>query len=290
MKTKNNLETLYNRFQGLNSHPEFRKRPYQVLLRLLLWEFFKVIRYQPIINIHNGSKMLLKPGRKRGIHGLIYIFRENYEYNVRYAVEKFISTGSICYDIGANIGLWTLRISELVEKTGCVYAFEPVSRNREFLIQNLELSGAHNNVQILPLALGNQEITSKIYIPVDPGSSSMAPETSGDQHEEIEVKRLDDIWESQGCPHVAFVKMDVEGSEPFILEGGSKFFREIRPVVVCEVNSRKLNAMGKNMNDIYDKFSEWGYNSLFFDWKTKALSKLNSRQDGDIIFIPNSEL
>lgn len=51
--------------------------------------------------------------------------------------------------------------------------------------------------------------------PHDPGSSSIAPETPDDDAEQIKIQRLDDIWESQGFPQVGFVKMDIEGCEPF---------------------------------------------------------------------------
>lgn len=287
MLSNNSFQKMYMRYHWMTSHPEFQKHPYSILFRLILWEIFKIIRYQPKINIHFSSKIQLKPGPKRGIHGLIYIFKENYEYTVRYAIDKYISSGATCYDIGANIGLWTLRMSELVGDTGCIYAFEPMSKNLELLRQNIQLSAFDQTVKVVPLALGNKSCRSTIYIPLDPGSSSMARETSNDKYEEIQVKCLDDIWEDQGCPYVTFVKMDVEGSEPFVLEGGTKFFRTIRPVVVCEVNSRKLNLMGKNMNHIYDKFSEWGYDSFFFDSTNQVLTKLNSMQDGDIIFISN---
>jgi len=279
-------KNLLKRFNWMLSHPEFKKNPHKVLFHWCQWEFFKLFQYQPIISIHQHSKMKLKPGAKRGIHGLIYIFRENLEPTVNYAVEKYVSAGSFCYDIGANIGLWTLRMSEIVGDSGYVSAFEPTSRNIGHLQTNISFSNSEKNIIVIPFALGNKEGLSKIYIPLDPGSSSMAPETDNDQCEEILVKRLDDVWKEQGYPNVDFVKIDVEGAEPLVLEGASSFFQAVRPVVVCEVNSRKLSLMGRKANDIFDKFYSWGYESFVFNWDNQSIVTWNHDKDADVLFLP----
>jgi len=99
------------RINSLILHPEFRKKPVVLLTRLSMWEIFKIIKYKPIIDIHEHSKMQLIPGKKRGIHGIIYIFREECEPIVKYAIKQYVRPGDICYDVGANIGLWTLALS-----------------------------------------------------------------------------------------------------------------------------------------------------------------------------------
>jgi FkbM family methyltransferase len=280
------IDFFIGRFLWLRSHPEFRKKSISILFRFLFWEVFKVVNHQPIISIHRHSKMQLEPGLKRGIHGLIYIFRDNYESAVKYAIDTYCTQGCVCYDIGANIGLWSLRISESVGASGHVYAFEPMSKNLELLKQNIFISNQQGNIEIVPYALGNKECVTKIYIPNDPGSTSLAPESSKDRFEEIQMKCLDDVWEGQGSPHIDFVKIDVEGSEPFLLSGASRFFGTVRPIVVCEVNPQKLKALNRQVDDIFSTFDSWNYDVFVFNASLNDLMPAEEKFDGDFIFIP----
>jgi hypothetical protein len=125
-----------------------------------------------------------------------------------------------------------------------------------------------------------------MYIPADPGSSSIFSQSIEDKEENVLVKRLDEVWENQGFPHISFVKIDVEGSEPSVLEGGAKFFKTARPVVVCEVIPDKLMSSDKGLEYIFQTFQSWEYDSFVFDLKTNSLIQCSSTQHGDIIFIP----
>jgi FkbM family methyltransferase len=274
------------RFSFLVDHPAFRRNPYLLLQRIIIWEVFKLLKRNPKINIHNHSVMSLNPGPKRGIHGFIYIFRDDYECDVRFPMQNFVHENSICYDIGANIGYWTLYLSEIVGSSGRVYAFEPMSKNLKLLQKNIKDSDISHIVEIVPIGLGNRKGNLKIYIPLDPGSASIAPESDNDSFEEILVETIDEIWKSHGYPKVDFVKMDIEGSEPFVLEGGHQFFSELRPVVVCEANSRKLEPLDRTCNEIFEMFNSWNYDAFIFDFKLGKLVPCKQVQDGNIVFIP----
>lgn len=278
----------------LQEHPETHRRPHQVFFRLALWEIYKILRYQPVIKIHSHKKMRLIPGKRRGIHGLIFIFREQYEPVVFNAIDKYCSPGMVCYDIGANIGVWSLKLSELVGEQGQVYAFEPLSKNIELLKENIKISDCPNSIEIVPVGLGEQESTCKIYLPTDPGRAALAPESINDQSEDIEIKRLDNIWESQGFPTVGFCKIDVEGSEPLVLKGGSRFFSEVRPIICCEINKFKLKKMQQKPKNIFDIFQSWDYISLKWSPLEKDFIQFDNFENiqqiyEDIVFIPNEK-
>ncbi|GEM_PF-6412997 len=278
----------------LLEHPEMHRVPHLVLFRLGLWEIYKALHYQPLITIHSHKKMRLIPGKRRGIHGLIFIFREQYEPVVFNAIHKYCSSGMVCYDIGANIGVWSLKLSELVGEQGQVYAFEPLSKNIELLKENIKISDCPNYIEIVPVGLGEQESICKIYLPTDPGRAALAPESINDQSEDIEIKRLDNIWESQGFPNVGFCKIDVEGSEPLVLKGGSKFFNEVRPIVCCEINKFKLRNMNQKPENIFDVFQSWDYISLKWNPLEKDFIQFDNFDDiqqvyEDIVFIPNGK-
>ncbi len=284
--SKSFLDKSVLRISYISNHSAFKKHPILTMFRIFLWGIFKAFKYKPSVKIHDSSIISLDPVPKRGIHGFLYIFRNDYEPQVKYAINNYVKHGDICYDIGANIGFWTLKIAELVGSSGKVHAFEPMSENLVLLKSNIKASNLESIIEISPFALGETTGTATIYIPLDPGSTSMAPESSEDKSEEVILKKLDDVWRSQGSPAVKFIKMDVEGSEPFVLAGGSEFFKTVRPVIICEINSRKLAALHKNPQDIFDVFYAWNYESFIFDIFSQRLIKSNYIKDEDFIFVP----
>ena len=93
----------------------------------------------------------------------MYCFREYYEPSVL-AVLCFVEDGSIAWDVGANIGLWTLLMSRRVGGRGHVVAFEPIPTTAMRLRENLGLSTAQS-VTVVQTALGSEVGTAKMYVP-----------------------------------------------------------------------------------------------------------------------------
>jgi FkbM family methyltransferase len=228
-------------------------------MRLFAWQVAKALSLEKTVPIHDRSRIRIKLTRDdHGIHSAIYLFRDDYEPSVRHAIDRFVTPGSICYDIGANVGLWTLRMAEAAGPTGAVHAFEPHPGNGAELSANAELSG-FSTIQLFAHGLGDSECSAQLFVPDDIGRASLAPETSGDRALAIRLRPLDAVWEEQGRPEVAFVKMDVEGAEPLVLRGASRFFATARPVICCEINPGKLAALGFVPKDVLDPFLSWGY-------------------------------
>ena len=227
---------------------------------------------------------LIPPKRRHAVDGAVYCFREYYEPSVLAAVLCFVDDGSIAWDVGANIGLWTLLMSRRAGGRGHVVAFEPIPTTAARLRENLGLSDAES-VTVIQAALGSEAGTATMYVPYDAGQASMAAGSAEDVTYEVPISTLDEFWAAEGKPSVGFVKMDAEGSEPRILNGGSQFFRCSLPNVVCEVNSGKLAPMGHDASQIYEFFRGLGYQALAFDQESKSWETPKRDVDGDIVFV-----
>lgn len=264
--------------------------PLAMLWRLLRWKLYRSLSTQPVVRLHGNARMRLQARpQEHGIQAGIFLLREAYEPSVRDAIDRFVAPGARCYDIGANLGLWTLRLAERCGSAGVVYAFEPLPRNARRLEDNARLSGL-SNIEILPYALAAAPGEATLFVPDDVGRSALAPETAQDEAVEVKLQRLDDVWESQGRPAVSFVKMDVEGAEPGVLRGGETFFRTVRPVVCCELNPGKLRNMNHGARDILEPFAAWGYSVWHRpDAKVDALAPFDGGVEGetyDLVFLP----
>ena len=136
-------------------------------------------------------------------------------------------------DIGANVGLATLLMNRL-RPDGEVLAVEPSASTFGFLQRNLSAAGGR--VAALQVALGRQD---GAYDWVEDRGNSAASHLSLRAHpgaDATPVMTLDGLVQARGLSP-AFIKIDVEGFELDVLEGGERTLRDHRPVVFLELNS-----------------------------------------------------
>jgi hypothetical protein len=66
----------------------------------------------------------------------------------------------------------------------------------------------------------------------------------------VDAISLDEWHESAGFPEVQIIKIDAEGSEPFILEGMRRLTAKTRPLIVMELNDQLLRESGHSKHDV----------------------------------------
>lgn len=153
--------------------------------------------------------------------------RKEYELHKEYIPRL----GWIALDIGAYIGLYTLRAARLVGKYGKVIAFEPNPYAWYWLKKNIELNKA-NNVQLYPVALGDKDTVIEFYCVThgNIGASSAhrehimrKPEVNKYLVTYVPMYRLDSLIPKllHRDQHIDLVKIDVEGFELNVLHGAS---------------------------------------------------------------------
>ena len=150
---------------------------------------------------------------------------ENYDWPNFVAVTSIVRPGSVCLDIGANVGVYSMVMDRLGAE---VHAFEPVAHIRRRLSINRALNRA--NVVINDFALGDHTgELPMLQVKEDAfrgGTStfvrSSAQRTGLDGFDLVPVKvcRLDEY--SEGFERLDFIKLDVEGFELKVLTGGKR--------------------------------------------------------------------
>lgn len=139
-----------------------------------------------------------------------------------------VAPGTACLDIGANIGNHARVFARHFDK---VYAFEPHPRIFGLLSANAYGHG------ILPLNYGLSNRAGQFAAEenvANLGASRLVSDTSGNGPK-YEVKRLDDVVGDLVDGEIGFVKIDVEGHETQVIQGGAETFRRHRPIVTFEV-------------------------------------------------------
>jgi FkbM family methyltransferase len=122
--------------------------------------------------------------------------------------------GDIVYDVGANIGLYSVLIAERIGPLGHVYALEPHPANVTTLLQNVKANKMQDRITILPVAVGETNGWQTLELAsTRPGSAGHQLGKSGPLT--LWVSRLDSL----GVPPPDAVKIDVDGKELDVLAG-----------------------------------------------------------------------
>lgn len=152
---------------------------------------------------------------------------------------QWVSEGDWVLDVGANIGIFSARLSKLVGSTGRVIAVEPVPTTFRVLVHNSRLF-THPNVTPLNIAISSQPAVASMHIPKTssglPALARASLVTSAEhngQKKNVQVVCLSLAQTAFPRP-IAFVKIDVEGHEAQVLAGLSAILQRDHPRLVIE--------------------------------------------------------
>jgi FkbM family methyltransferase len=165
-----------------------------------------------------------------------------YESEITWFMLRAVRTGDLAVDVGANIGLFTCLLATLVGPTGKVLAVEPDPTNLEKLRMNVALNMLEN-VEIISTPLWERAEPVTFYRCADSsGSGGLAdpadfPGNVITQYERPEPISFDASTLEKELArfnrHCAFVKVDTEGADEFVLRGLGSY----RPdYIVAEIN------------------------------------------------------
>ncbi|MCP3177581.1 FkbM family methyltransferase [Desulfuromonas sp. KJ2020] len=156
--------------------------------------------------------------------------------------QSVVGPDDVVADIGGNIGLTAILFSTLAKY---VYAFEPSSTTFNILKNNIARTG-FTNIEAINLGLGveKQSVTLTFAKNNRSGgyvSNKIMPE-GGHITETVNIETLDDYFETKR-PIPTFLKIDVEGFEKNVIEGGGKLIKKYQPTVVMEMNHFCLDVL-----------------------------------------------
>lgn len=170
-----------------------------------------------------------------------------------------LKPGSIVFDIGANVGYYTVLASKVVGKKGKVYAFEPDPGNLKLLQKNIKLN-ACRNVKVFGSAVGKKNTTEVLRVDeANPGESHLGGK-SHDKNIMVQTVTLDSFTKKRNIKHADTIKMDVEGSEIDILLGGKDFLKRNKKArIFTECHMNTLKRIGKKPGELVSLLERMGF-------------------------------
>jgi len=160
----------------------------------------------------------------------------SFEHEKRLLFERTVEPGAVVFDIGANVGFYTLLASVAVGPEGKVYAFEPAPRSLRYLREHLRLN-AVSNVNVLEVAVSDH-CGRALF---DEGQNSALGHLSSSGQVWVETVGLDDLVATAQVPPPDYVKIDIEGAEFHALSGAKSMLASVRPTIFLSTHSPDLH-------------------------------------------------
>lgn len=176
-------------------------------------------------------------------------------------LQKWVGKGDWVIDVGANIGHYTKRLSELVGESGRVIAFEPIPDTFELLSANMARL-SFNNVSLFNIAASNSSSIQGMALPkFDTGLDNyfMAKITTSNPSLEILCLSIDSLNLPQS---ISLVKIDAEGHDMSVLKGMESILRKDHPVLIIEEGSLEIEVYLKEFGYSSERINE-SHNKVF---------------------------
>jgi FkbM family methyltransferase len=163
--------------------------------------------------------------------------------------------GETVVDVGAYVGRYTLKSSKAVGLSGKVISIEADPDNFQILKKNLILNNRQNVIP-LNIAASNHEGQVKLYKRASGGWHSLYPlypeKTHSMKYVEVRSRPLDNVLKELSINKVDWIKIDVEGAEPLVLEGLKETCAQNKNLrIIIEVtprNEKQITSILKSMN------------------------------------------
>ena len=222
--------------------------------RKRLEEFVEKFWEGGYVHLESGDYLYIPPIKEMG-HPLRLI----QPYVPEQIIPKFCKPGNVVMDIGANVGEWTLNMAKMVSNTGRVFSIEPVPSMVEALKKTVAINNL-SQVSIFQGAISNQKGHSKLTIPFAKENQALpfgsqlgegyAPPPKDvvvtwgamvtTKTIEVQTTTIDSFSSENGVKKLDFIKVDVEGHEKYVIEGGIQTFKTLKPALFLEVGAETM--------------------------------------------------
>jgi FkbM family methyltransferase len=213
--------------------------------------------------LENGA--LVAGYNKDGYGGRgVYLYRDYIEPELA-ALQHFLKPGFVFVDIGANVGVYTLKAAKEVGDRGLVIAVEAFIETACRLMNNVR-ANEYGNVRIRNFCIGGE--TKPTFLYLNNGKPNSYGLLQANQAESVSVMSvsLDDLCHWEQLPRLDYLKIDAEGAESAILQGGYSSLARFRPVV--QVETTKTDT---SLPDAYRRFCAPGSpNNVFIPEEANA--------------------
>jgi FkbM family methyltransferase len=206
---------------------------------------------------------------------IMYLEYEPYESEL---VRGYLKPGMTIYNVGANLGYYTLVASECVGPTGKVFAFEPAPENFE-LLQRTVSENKITNVELFPSAVGAATGSATLSLSRTNSGDHQLQTVPSRNHIVVDVTSID-AFISEGHSPPDFIIMDVQGAEFDVLRGATELLASKHSLILFTefwhtgLDERHPDGAAEMLKVL----DEAGFQLSLIDEKRHTLEKTSSKE------------
>lgn len=188
----------------------------------------------------------------------------------------------VVFDVGANTGYYSLMAANVFKREADIYAFEPVSEFSDCIREASKINGFEQSIRICDFALSKENGKSEIYISGTCSSLDKDFNKKELPSKTIELKKLDDF---AAAINPDYIKIDTEGHELSVIEGGIETIKRAKPILFVEIiQNLAINGyFNKNYSKTIKLLRDSGYESYLF--KGGKLSKTDENLEIEGVYM-----
>lgn len=271
------IQRIKLRHQQFGKHPVTKDHRIKALTKYIFFNTISHLKFNLKYKWIDHLKFYASKG-DGGIVGNIYYGL--YEFNESMFILHYLREDDIFLDIGANVGHYSLLASG-IKKCQSI-SIEPVPKTFEKLNKQVQLNKLADKITTLNIGLGN--ISSELYFSIDKNTMNRIVDREYQNSVKIPVETVDVICQKK---EISMIKIDVEGYEKFVLEGG-KFTleKENLKAVIIEINFSNKHY-GVENEEVSEILTNHGFIPYKYDPLNRQLTELKSynKEQFNTIFI-----
>ncbi len=238
------------------------------------------------IRLSSGANFKLSTNQTSYVTKFLYWNgADKFEYTSIF--ERLARKVDLFIDIGANTGYYSILAAAVNEKIS-VYSFEPAQGSSHYLKKNIAINQFGNNIKAHDIALSDKESEVEFYEVQNAkypylthnlgGVGSLKKESNSKRTSTIvKTLPLDKFVERESVQKIELIKIDTEGTENLILNGGHQTILLFKPIIICET---LFNRIEKELEIIMRSHGYEFYNHL--DQKLYRVNTLIREKDNGV--------
>ena len=199
----------------------------------------KVAGRKPMFLVTRHGARLVMASSAWDVYATIVLNGGSWDYHdFGWCVNGILDSG-VFYDVGANVGYFSVEMAMRLGGAVEVVAFEPQTALAAAITSSTRLNGM-NNVKVVQAIVGDAARWTELYVaPASIHASGVAD--SGRPNigtVQTQMVAIDDLVEAAEIPPPDMVKIDVEGSEHLVFQGAHRTLRAHLPHIFLEYDAR----------------------------------------------------
>jgi FkbM family methyltransferase len=200
---------------------------------------------------------------------------------------------NVILDIGANVGYYAVLLGLEIGETGQVYSFEPLPSSFSQLQTNVQINNLDSKVQCISLALSDSSGFATLHVPKVSGTSATSMQNlhpdEANSSFSIETQKLDDVVVRRDIGKIDLIKIDVEGAERLVFQGGWQSIQKSLPVIFAELLRKWSAGFGYHPSQVVDEFKSLGYRCFAVGTKLELVENITEEtEETNFLFLTNS--